>query len=86
MQWSEIRERYPRQWLLVEAVEAHSEDRQRILDDIEVLQTFPDSLAAMNSYKERHLKHPHWEMYVLHTDREQLDIGEIYLLSPRISS
>jgi hypothetical protein len=86
MQWSEIRERYPRQWLLVEAVEAHSEDRQRILDDIEVLQTFQDSLAAMNSYKKVHLRNPQREMYVLHTDRQQLDIGEIYLLSPRTLS
>ena len=86
MQWSEIRERYPRQWLLVEAVEAHSEGGQRILDDIGVVHTFPDSVAAMESYKELHLRNPQREMYVLHTDRERLDIGEIYWLGLRTAS
>lgn len=86
MQWEEIRERYPRQWLLVEAVAAHSEERQRILDDIEVVATFPDSIAAMKSYQELHCRNPQRELYVFHTDRERLDIGEIYWLGLRIAS
>lgn len=31
MQWQEIRKHYPEQWLLVEAVEAHSDAGKRIL-------------------------------------------------------
>jgi hypothetical protein len=86
MQWQEIREHYPRQWLLVEAVAAHSEERQRILDDIEVVETFPDSIAAMKSYQELHRRNPQRELYVFHTDRERLDIGEIYWLGLRTAS
>jgi hypothetical protein len=77
MQWNEIRERYPGQWLLIDAVEAHSAENQRILDDIAVVQTFPDSVAAMARYQELHCRNPVLEMYVVHTDREFLDIGEI---------
>ena len=86
MQWEEIRERYPKQWLLVEAVSAHSEERQRILDDIEVVDTFPDSKVAMKRYQELHRLNPQRELYVFHTDRERLDIGEIYWLGLRIAS
>jgi hypothetical protein len=37
MQWQEVRAHYPQQWLLLEAVKAHSEDDQRILDQLAVL-------------------------------------------------
>ena len=80
MQWSEIRERYPRQWLLVEAVKAHSEEEQRILDDLEIVEFFPDSVTAMRHYQELHRLNPYRELYVLHTNRERLDIGEIHWL------
>jgi hypothetical protein len=86
MQWSEIRERFPHQWLLVEATEAHSTEGKRILDDMAVLQTFPDSIAAMQSYKDLHRRNPQREMYVLHTDREHLDIGEIFWFGLRTAS
>lgn len=86
MQWSEIRERYPRQWLLIEAVEAHSAEGQRILDDIAVIQSFPDSVSAMEGYKKLHHKDPQRELYVLHTDRERIEIGEIRWLGLRLAS
>ncbi len=50
MKWSEIRRHYPGQWLLIEAIEARSEAGQRLLDDIAVLATFPDSVTAMQRY------------------------------------
>ena len=86
MQWTEIREHFPHQWLLIEAVEAHSAEDQRILDDIAVVQSFPDWVSAWNGYKELHGKDPQRELYVLHTDREQPDIGEIRWLGLRLAS
>ncbi len=77
MQWHEIREHYPHQWVLIEALEAHSAEGQRILDDIAVVQPFPDWPGAWEGYKSLHQKDPARELYVLHTDRERLDIGEI---------
>ena len=31
MKWDEIRAHYPRQWLLIEAIKAHSKENKRIL-------------------------------------------------------
>jgi hypothetical protein len=70
-------------WLLVEALEAHSQAGKRILDDLTVVDSFPDGVEAMKSYKELHHRAPERELYVLHTDREELDIGELIWLGPR---
>lgn len=83
MQWEEIRRIYPSQWLLVEAVEAHSTGGKRFLDDLAVVGIFQDSGAAMKSYQDLHHRAPHRELYVLHTDREDLDITEINWLGIR---
>ena len=76
MEWNDIRQAYPHQWLLVEATEAHTQSGERILDRIAVLDAFPDSQAAMKSYVDLHRQSPERELYVLHTDREILDIHE----------
>ena len=76
MQWSEIRRHYPNQWLLIEAIEARSEADQRIVDDIAVLATFPDSVTAMKRYAGLHHEAPQRELYVCHTERESLEIRE----------
>ncbi len=76
MKWQEIRRQYPQQWLLVEAIQAHSEDNKRILDEIAVVDTFSDSVNAMNNYSQLHRKAPERELYVFHTSREALDITE----------
>ncbi|MFB3041219.1 MAG: hypothetical protein ACE1ZS_05365 [Candidatus Poribacteria bacterium] len=76
MRWTEIRSHYPHQWLLVEAIKAHSESGKRILDGIAVVNLFSDSVAAMKEYIQLHREAPGRELYVFHTDREQLDITE----------
>ena len=76
MKWDEIRLHYPHQWLLVEAIKAHSEDNKRILEDISVVGAYPDSVVAMKSYTQLHREAPERELYVFHTDRQELDITE----------
>lgn len=76
MQWQEIRTHYPQQWLLLEAVKAHSEANRRILDKLAVVGTYPDSVAAMQEYAQFHREAPQRELYVFHTGRETLDIIE----------
>jgi hypothetical protein len=76
MQWQDIREHYPRQWLLLEALKAHSEGGKRILDRLAVLETFPDSASAFQGYLKLHRETPERELYIFHTSREQLDITE----------
>ncbi len=76
MQWSEIRRHYPNEWLLIEAIEARSEDGQRILDDIAVVASFTDSVTAMRRYTRLHREAPQRELYVCHTERRELGIRE----------
>ena len=86
MPWPEIRERYPHQWLLLEATEAHSSGGQRILESLAVLETCPDGLSAMRRYGETHSQDPHRELYVLHTDRETVEIEEVHWAGIRAAS
>jgi hypothetical protein len=76
MRWKEIRNHYPHQWLLVEAIKARSESGKRIVEQLTVVNTFPDARAAMKGYTQLHRQTPEREFYVLHTDRETLDITE----------
>jgi hypothetical protein len=76
MNWQEIRQHYPQQWLLVEATKARSEAGQRIVEQLAVVATFPDSVTALRSYQHCHHEAPNREMYVLHTSRSTLNIRE----------
>lgn len=83
MKWDKIRQTYPHQWLLVEALEAHTLSGKRILDDLAVVDSFPDGIAAMKRYKDLHHRAPNREFYVLHTDRADLEITELFMLPIR---
>ena len=37
MRWSDIRAAHPDQWLVIEALEAHSENDHRVFDGVAVL-------------------------------------------------
>ena len=47
MRWEEIRSHYPRQWLLVEAIKAHSERGKRIVEEMTVVNAFTDARLAL---------------------------------------
>jgi hypothetical protein len=76
MIWSKVREACPDQWLIIEAVAAHTQGNQRVLDSIGVIETCVDGAAAMQSYKRLHREYPSREFYFVHTGREKLDIRE----------
>lgn len=86
MQWQDIRQHYPHQWLLVEALNARSSDGERIIEDMAVLETYSDGMTAMNGYRDLHRRDPNRELYVLHTDREELEITELRWLGIRAAS
>lgn len=77
MIWSEIQHAYPHQWLIVEALAAHTTPEQRrILDRLAVIDTCVDGSAAMQRYRELHRQYPLREFYFVHTDRDDLEIYE----------
>lgn len=76
MQWTDIRRHYPHQWLLVEALLAHSDSGKRQLDELAVVDAFSDGESALRAYLRIHRDAPVRELYVIHSDREELEITE----------
>ena len=76
MTWNEIRTRYPDQWLIVEALDAHTEDGRRKLDQLAVVALCADGSEALERYRALHHQYPKRELYFVHTARESLDIRE----------
>jgi hypothetical protein len=83
MTWAEVQRAYPEQWLVIEALEAHTEGSQRLLDRIAVVETCADGSAALRSYERLHHDHPLREFYFVNTGRETLDIRERYWIGIR---
>ncbi len=75
MDWQQIREHYPHQWVVAEAIRAYTEFSQRRVEELVVVDAFQDSQAAWTRYKQLHHEDRNREYYVLHTDREVLNIG-----------
>ncbi len=76
MIWKQIRQQYPDKWLLIEALEAHSNEGKRILEELTVVNPYDDSRTAIKAYQQWHRKFPGREFYVIHTDREKIEITE----------
>ena len=77
MKWLEVRRKYPDQWLIIEALQAHTTpESRRILDAVKVVKRCDDSAIAMQVYRQLHEQYPEREFYFAHTSREQLDIRE----------
>jgi hypothetical protein len=86
MQWSEIRKAYPNEWLVIEALQAHTTPtNQRQLDSIAVVERCVDGNSAMQSYRSLHRQYPAREFYFIHTSRSELDIREQQWLGIRRS-
>jgi hypothetical protein len=66
MRWKEVREQYPEQWLVIEALEAHTEDDRRRLEQMAVVQVCLDGAAAYQRYCELHREYPACEFYFAH--------------------
>lgn len=77
MTWDEIRQQYRHSWVIVEALNAHTQAGQRIVQNLRIIQAFGDWFTAWEYYKQAHHADKNREYYVVHTDREILDIGVI---------
>ena len=77
MFWKEVRKNYPSQWVIIEAIDAHTEGNVRIIEQLTIVDTFhEDSKSALLKYASLHKLYPERELYVAHTSREELDIKE----------
>ena len=77
MKWDDVCKAFPKQWVLIEAVRAHTNEKsERILDEVAPLKKFTNSPDAMKAYQEIHREEPRRELYVLHTSRKDPNIIE----------
>jgi hypothetical protein len=77
MKWEEVCKAFPDQWVLIEALQAYTNDEsERILEEVAPLNKFSKSPEAMRVYQELHRENPSRELYVLHTSRLKPNIIE----------
>jgi hypothetical protein len=76
MRWDEVQEKFPDEWVVFEATEAHSKDGFRCVESVTIIDRYEDSIEAMHRYKEIHRNQPAKEIYFLHTSRPNLKIEE----------
>lgn len=78
MTWGEIRTQYPESWVVVEAFGAFTENGKRVIDHVELIASFGDDWErAWERYKSLHHADKRREYYMIHTHREEMDIGVI---------
>jgi hypothetical protein len=78
MRWTDACAAYPGQWLVVEAIEVHTEIHgdacRRILDQLEVIELCADGRAAMHRYRELRRAMPGRELCFIHTSYPALEL------------
>jgi hypothetical protein len=79
MRWEEVKERFPNEWVVLEATKAHSTNGNRYIEEVVVIDRFDDSTSAMRRYSELHKQEPHREYCFFHTSRPALVARERYV-------
>jgi hypothetical protein len=79
MRWEEVQERFPNEWVVLEAIKAYSRDGNRYIDEVAVIDRFEESALAMRRYYELHKQEPHREYCFFHTSRSVLVASERYV-------
>ncbi len=77
MKWEEVRQKYNNEWVIIEAINARTQEDIRLIDQVTVVDAFnDDNHKALRKYVELHKAFPEKELYVVHTSRERLNIKE----------
>jgi hypothetical protein len=76
MSWDDVKRVYSSQWVLIEAIQARTENDKRIIEKMDVLEGFgEDGDRAFQKYIELHKLYKEREYYIYHTSHDSLDIG-----------
>ena len=68
MKWSEVRERFPEQFVLVEEIASHIEGDRVLVDDVAVIRAIPEEEATKTLMECRD------KMFVYHTGNDSVVI------------
>lgn len=76
MKWQEIRQLFPEQWVILEAFDAHTENDERVISVMSVVDTTNDGQEAFKLYGRWQKQFPHREFFFYHTHHPLLKIKE----------
>jgi hypothetical protein len=79
MRWDEVQERFPNEWVVLEATKAYSKEGQRFIEEMSVIDSYEDSTKALKRYSELHQVDPHREYCFFHTSRPEVVARERYV-------
>ena len=86
MDWQTIREQYPHRWVVIEAIKAHTEGEHRIIEQMEMVESFADDWKpAWECYKRVHHIDKKREYYMLHTKRPELEVRVIDVFRRKVT-
>lgn len=79
MRWDDIKKTTPQQWVIIEAIDAHTQGDNRVIENIQLVEVFgEDNKEALRRYVQIHKIHPEKEYYVVHTSKPELNIKVRY--------
>jgi len=66
MQWNEVQELFPKQWVLLEELESHYEGNKLVVDDVAVIRPIHESDIKHEFFAAKN------ERFVFHTSKESV--------------
>ncbi|WP_299088937.1 hypothetical protein [uncultured Metabacillus sp.] len=76
MKWSEVRQYFSQRCVLVEALKSETKGKERIIEEMSVIDDFEDGNAAWKVYKKLHAENQSRELYIFHTNNEEIKVIE----------
>ncbi|WP_227940105.1 hypothetical protein [Alkalihalobacillus deserti] len=76
MKWKEVRKQFPNRCVLVESLKAKTEDNERIIEEMSVIDDFDNGNAAWKVYKKLHAENQSRELYIFHTNNVEIKVIE----------
>ena len=76
MKWSEVRKHFPERCVLVESLISETRGKERIIKEMSVIADFENGNAAWKVYKKLHAENTNRELYIFHTNNEEIKVIE----------
>lgn len=76
MKWNDVRKQFPNRCVLVESLKVKTENHERIIEEISVIDDFDNGNAAWKDYKKLHGEDKTRELYIFHTNNEEIRVIE----------
>lgn len=76
MKWSEVRQHFPNAIVLVEALKSNIKGNEIVIEEMSVIDYFDNGNVAWKMYKQLHVENETRELYIFHTNNEEIKVIE----------